>query len=116
MVTHTIIFSFPDEMTAADREQFFVEGTAMALDSGLVESYEHRPSIALTTAVQPAFVASAMAQIRYADVEAMQRYLTHPPVREFVRRWQRIYPYRAVSVNTDDVPAPTGPEDDRPCR
>lgn len=100
MVTHTILFSFPDEMSEADRAEFFREGTAMALASGLVLSYAHKPSIPLATHVQPDFVPSAMAQIGYADLESLREYLKHPPVSEFVRRWQDKFPYRAVSVNT----------------
>jgi hypothetical protein len=102
MVTHTILFAFPDEMSEADRDEFVREGTAMALDSGLVESYVYKPGIPLPHEVKPVFVPSAMAQIRYADLDAMQAYLRHPPVREFVRRWQSKFPYQAVSVNTED--------------
>ncbi len=102
MVTHTIFFAFPDEMTEADRAEFFREGTAMALASDLVESYVHKPSIPLPTHVAPAFVPSAMAQMRYPDLASLQKYLTHPPVGEFVRKWQQKFPYQAVSVNTED--------------
>jgi hypothetical protein len=107
MVTHTILFSFPDEMSAADRDEFFREGTEMALETGLVVSYEYRPSIPLPTRVEPAFVPSAMSQIRYADLESLQKYLKHPAVGEFVLRWRERFSYRAVSVNTEDFPAPT---------
>lgn len=102
MVTHTILFAFPDEMTQADRDEFFAEGTAMALDSGLVESYQYKQAIPLETHVQPVFVPSAMSQIRYADIDAMQAYLRHPAVKAFVRRWQSRFSYQAVSVNTAD--------------
>ena len=102
MVTHTILFSFPPEMSQADRDEFFREGTQMALDSGFVESYVHKWSIPLSTNVEPAFVPSAMAQIRYLDLESMRKYLLHPPVIEFVRKWRERFPYRAVSVNTED--------------
>jgi hypothetical protein len=102
MVTHTIFFAFPDEMTDADRAEFFREGTAMALDSGLVESYVHKPAIPLPTHVAPAFVPSVMAQAKYADLESLRKYLVHPPVGEFVRKWQQRFPYQAVSANTED--------------
>jgi hypothetical protein len=106
MVTHTILFSFPDEMGDADRDEFFREGIKMALDSNLVVSYEHRPSIPLPTHVEPAFVPSAMAQIKYADLESLQKYLKHPAVAEFVQRWRSRFAYRAVSVNTEDFTTP----------
>jgi hypothetical protein len=107
MVTHTILVAFPDEMTQADRDEFFREGTQMALDSGLVLSYHHQPSIPLVAQVEPVFVPSAMAQIKHADLDSLQRYLKHPPVAEFVRRWRARFSYRAVSVNTEDLPSPT---------
>jgi hypothetical protein len=43
-----------------------------------------------------------MAQIRYADIGALRKYLVHPPVIEFVRRWRAKFAYQAVSVNTED--------------
>ena len=102
MVTHTIFFAFPDQMTEADRTEFFREGSAMALGSGLVESYVYKPAIPLPTQVAPAFVPTDMAQMKYPDVDSLRKYLSHPPVAQFVRRWQRRFPYRAVSVNTED--------------
>jgi hypothetical protein len=102
MVMHTIFFAFPDTMTDADRAEFFREGTEMALDSGLVESYVHKPNIKLPTHVSPAFVPTEMAQMRYPDIESLQKYLKHPPVGEFVKKWQQKFPYQAVSVNTED--------------
>jgi len=102
MVTHTIFFAFPEQMTEADRAEFFREGTAMALGSGLVESYVYRPAIPLPTQVAPAFVPTDMAQMKYPDLDSLRKYLTHPPVAQFVRKWQRRFPYRAVSVNTED--------------
>jgi hypothetical protein len=103
MVTHTLVFAFPDEMSEAERERFFTEGAALATGSGLVESYEYRRSISLSSDVTaPDFVASAMAQVRCADAETMRKYFAYPPLREFVRRWQREFPYRIVWVNTED--------------
>jgi hypothetical protein len=101
-VTHTIFFAFPAEMTEADRAEFFREGTEMAMRSGLVESYVHKPAIPLPTHVAPAFVPSVMAQMTYPDLDSLRKYLTHPPVAEFVRKWQQRFPYQAVSVNTED--------------
>ncbi|WP_410567504.1 hypothetical protein [Amycolatopsis sp. cmx-4-61] len=101
-MTHTIFFAFPDQMTEADRAEFFREGSAMALGSGLVESYVYRPAIPLPTQVAPAFVPTDMAQMKYPDLDSLREYLSHPPVAQFVRKWQRKFPYRAVSVNTED--------------
>ncbi len=103
MVTHTLIFSFPAEMSEAHREQFFREGSAIAIGSGLVESYRHERHIPLANDENsPVFVASALARVSHADVDTMRRYVEYPPVREFVRRWQARFPYQVVWVNTED--------------
>jgi len=103
MVTHTLVFSFPDQMSDADRDQFFSEGSALILDSGLVESYEHKRSIPVASDVNAsAFVASAIARARCADLDTMRKFFAYPPLIQFVRRWQDKFPYDVVWVNTED--------------
>jgi hypothetical protein len=106
MVTHTLVFSFPDEMSEADRDQFFREGSALVLGSGLAESYEHKRHIPLVsgaaTPASPVFAASRVARIRCASLDAMQELFAYPPLAEFVRRWQRRFPYKVVVANTED--------------
>jgi hypothetical protein len=103
MVNHTLIFAFPPEMSDVDRNRFFREGSALALDSGLVESYEYRHAVPLTSEVAaPDFAASAMARVRFSDLESMRKYFAHEPLREFVQRWRARFPYRVVAVNTED--------------
>jgi hypothetical protein len=103
MVTHTLIFSFLEEMSEMDRAQFFSEASAVILGSGLAESYQQRRHIPLPgDANSPVFVASAMAQVRCADLDAIQKLFTHPPLGEFVQRWQAKFPYQVVWVNTED--------------
>ncbi|MFE0379344.1 hypothetical protein ACFW1M_28075 [Streptomyces inhibens] len=106
MVTHTLVFQFTDDMSEADRARFFREGSALVLGSGLAVSYRHWPHVPLTddvgAAVAPVFVPSAMAQIKCADLATMRKLFAHPPLMEFVQQWQARFPYKAVSVNTED--------------
>ncbi|QMU67345.1 hypothetical protein [Streptacidiphilus sp. P02-A3a] len=106
MVTHTLVFSFPADMTEADRDRFFQEGSALVLGSGLAESYEHRRHIPLVDDVgevlAPVFVASAIAQVRCRDLDAMRRLFAYPALGAFVQRWQRQFPYQAVTINSQD--------------
>ncbi|MER5618067.1 hypothetical protein [Streptomyces sp. NPDC002215] len=106
MVTHTLVFGFPDAMSEADRARFFREGSALVLGSGFADSYRHWPHVPLTddvgAALAPVFVPSEMAQIKCADLDTMRRLFAHPPLLDFVQRWQAQFPYRAVSVNTKD--------------
>ncbi|MCX5339148.1 hypothetical protein [Streptomyces atratus] len=106
MVTHTLVFQFTGAMTEEDRARFFREGAALVLGSGLAESYRHWPHTPLSdevgAAVAPVFVPSAMAQIKCADLDTMRKLFAYPPLMEFVQQWQARFPYKAVSVNTED--------------
>jgi hypothetical protein len=106
MVTHTLLFSFPEEMTEADRERFFREGSALILGSGLARSYEYKRHIPLASDAAreaPAeFTASAVALIKCASHEAMRELFAYPSLGEFVRSWQARFPYRVVTANTED--------------
>lgn len=106
MVMHTLIFSFPEQMSQADRDQFFREGSALVLGSRLAESYEHKRHIPVTSdaaaSTSPVFAASGVARIRCASLEAMRELFAYPPLGEFVRRWQSRFPYQVVSANTED--------------
>jgi hypothetical protein len=106
MVTHTLVFHFSDEMSGADRAQFFREGSALVLASGLADSYRHWPHVPLHddvgAEVAPVFVPSAMARITCRDLGTMRELFAHPPLLEFVRHWQSRFPYQAVSVNTEE--------------
>jgi hypothetical protein len=106
MVTHTLIFSFPDDMTEADREQFFSEGSDLVLGSGLAESYQYKRHIPLAsnagTSASPVFTASVVTQIRCASLDVMRRLFAYQPLGDFTRRWHEKFPYNVVSVNTED--------------
>jgi hypothetical protein len=106
MVTHTIVFSFPDDMSEADRDQFFSEGSAVVLASGFAEAYLHGRNIPIVdeaaAALPPIFAASAIAYVRCADIDSAKKLFAHAPLGEFVKQWQAKFPYKAVSVNTQD--------------
>jgi hypothetical protein len=103
MVTHTLVVSFPDDMSEADRARFFADGAAVVLGSGFAQSYRHWPSVSVPSAVgQSAFVASALVQIRCADVESMGKLFAHPALAEYAKRWRGRFPFQVVAVNTAD--------------
>ncbi|MFE4973299.1 hypothetical protein ACFRAR_14435 [Kitasatospora sp. NPDC056651] len=110
MVTHTLVFAFPAEMTEDDRAEFFREGSALVLGTGFADAYRHWPHMPLVDAARevlaPVFTPSAMAQIECRDFAAMRQLFAHPSLAAFVGRWQARFPYQAVSVNT----GPSQPE------
>lgn len=102
MVKHTLVFSFPEAMSGSDRDQFFSEAATAILGSGLVESFNHKPHLPLPgDARSPFFISSAMAEIRCVDLSTLQKLFEYSPLHEFVQRWQAIFPYKMVWVNTE---------------
>lgn len=107
MVTHTLVVSFPDHMSQADRDRFFADGAAVVLGTGFAQSYRHWPSVSLTSAVdQSAFVASALVQIRCAGIESARQLFAHPSLAEYAKRWRSRFPFQVVAVNTTDQGEP----------
>ena len=110
MVTHTLVLSFPDAMSEKDRELFFRDGAAVVLGSGLAESYHHWTGVSVPSAVDAStFAASAMVQIRCADVESLRKLFAHPPLGEYAKRWRSEFPFRVVAINTAGPPAEPDP-------
>lgn len=106
MVTHTLVLSFPDEMSEKDRDRFFADGAEVVLGSGFAQSYDYWPSISVPSAVSVSvFVASALVQIRCADVESARKLFAHPPLGEYAKRWHNRFAFQIVAVNTADRPA-----------
>ena len=99
MVIHTLVFSFQPAMAEQDREEFFREISAVMLDGG-AQKFEHRPHLPLPAdAHAPVFVASAVAQISFPDLDAVAAAFALPALREFMGRWQERFPYEVVWVN-----------------
>jgi hypothetical protein len=99
MVIHTLVFSFPSAMTEQDREQFFGEVKAIMLDGG-AQKFEHRAHLPLPADARASvFVASAIAQISFPDLDAVAAASALPALGEFIGRWQARFPYQHVWAN-----------------
>jgi hypothetical protein len=100
MIIHTLVYSFPPAMPEQDREQFFREVKSIMLNPGHAQQVEYRPHLALAADDHaPVFVASAVAQISFPDLDALAATSALPAMREFMGRWQKRYPYKVVWVN-----------------
>ncbi|MGH3260457.1 MAG: hypothetical protein ACRDNS_00535, partial [Trebonia sp.] len=51
----------------------------------------------------PVFAASAIVQIGYADLDALNASFTTPGLEEFIQRWQARYPYKPVWANHEPL-------------
>ena len=104
MITHTLIYSFPPEMTEQDRKQFFDEIGAMMLGEGKAsrfQRWEHQPLPGGDHA--PVFTATDEAQFDFADLDALAAASALPALREFMGRWQARFPYQLVWANRESA-------------
>jgi hypothetical protein len=103
MTIHTLIFSFPDNMTQQDQDEFFSEIAPVMLASG-AEKFEHRPHQGLPADEHaPVFIASAIAQIQYPDLDTIAAAFRDPALGEFMGKWQGRFPYKVVWANHEPV-------------
>ncbi len=104
MTIHTLVFSFSAEMTEQDREQCLSEMKSVMLDSGHAQRFAYRPHLPIPPdQYAPVFVASDIAQIEFADLNAIAAAFALPELEETIRRWQQKFPYKVVWVNHDPV-------------
>ncbi|GAB3744480.1 hypothetical protein GCM10027598_79140 [Amycolatopsis oliviviridis] len=103
MLTHTLVFSFPDSMSGSDRERFFGELANIIGSSGIADSFVYRKHVPLAEESHaPVFVSSAIAEVRCADLGTLEKLSVHPPLGEFTQRWMTAFPYQVVWVNSED--------------
>jgi hypothetical protein len=70
MILHTLIFSFGDRRTPEERDEFLAQIKEICLGSGLTQHVAtgvHEP--ATEDQYAPVFVSSAIAQLRFSELE-----------------------------------------------
>jgi hypothetical protein len=103
MITHTLIYSFPPAMTEQDRKQYFEEARAMMLGEGKASKFQHWAHQPLPGDRAPVFTATDVAQVDFADLDALAAALALPALREFINRWQARFPFKVVFANYESA-------------
>jgi hypothetical protein len=104
MITHTMILSFAETVPDVDLDRFLGEMEELMRDSGLVQTFATRRHIRVPADDHsPVFAASAIVQIGFADVGALNASFVVPGVEEFIGRWQSRYPYKVVWANHEPL-------------
>jgi hypothetical protein len=100
MIIHTIVFSFPVEMPAEEKDQFFKEIRQLMVDQGGASHFEHHAHLpAASDEHAPVFVASAIARMQFSDLDQLETASALPDLETFIGRWQSRYPYKVVWAN-----------------
>jgi hypothetical protein len=104
MITHTMVVSVTDAIPDADLDQFLKEMEKLMRDSGLIQTFAARRHIRVPADDHsPVFAASAIVQVGFADVDALNASFAVPGVEEFIGRWQSRYPYKVVWANHEPL-------------
>jgi hypothetical protein len=100
MITHTLVFSFPGEMSAEERDDFFSEIRQLLVERGGAAKFDHHAHLpAAEDEHAPVFVASAIAQVQFSDLDQLETASALPELESFIGRWQSRYPYKVVWAN-----------------
>jgi hypothetical protein len=104
MVNQTMIVSFTGTIPNADLDKFLKEMEQVMRDSGLIQTFAARHNIRVPADDHsPVFAATAIVQLGYADLDALNASFTAPGLGEFIQRWQSRYPYRPVWANHEPL-------------
>jgi hypothetical protein len=108
MICHTLIFSFGEDRTAADRDEFLATVRKICLDSGMASQVETRAHLPLPNdAYAQTFVSSAIVQLFCDDLATVERLSGHDTLVKFEHDQQR-KPYSVVWINHEPI-TPTTP-------
>jgi hypothetical protein len=104
VILHTLVFSFGDDRTPGERDEFLARIKEICLGSGLtqhVATAVHKP--AAEDQYAPVFVSSAITQLLCADMETLGRLSAYEPLTTFEQEQQKLKPYGVVWVNSDPL-------------
>ncbi|WP_342210953.1 hypothetical protein [Streptomyces sp. MH60] len=99
-----MIVAFDNPIPASELDQYLREFGQLVAESGLVESFAARHHIRVPGDDHaPVAIASAVLQLRLADVDALNATFAMPGAVDLIRRWQSSHPYKAVWVNHEPL-------------
>lgn len=100
MIHHTMIVAFDNPIPASELDQYLTEFEELVMGSGLVDSFaaEHHIRVPGDDHA-PVAIASAILQLRLADLDALNTTFSIPGALDLIKRWQGRYPYKAIWVN-----------------
>lgn len=100
MLQHTMIVSFTAPIPDTELDRYLEEIKKVLVDSGHVRTFAARRHIRVPADEHsPVFAATAIVQLGFADLDALNASFAAPGVGELIRRWQSRYPYQVVWAN-----------------
>lgn len=105
MICHTLVFSFGEDRTTAERDAFLAEVRDICLGSGLTSQVETRPHLPLPNdSYAQTFVSSAIVQLFCADLATVEKLSGYGKLVKFEHDQQQ-KPYSVVWINHEPITA-----------
>jgi hypothetical protein len=103
MICHTLVFSFGEDRTAAERDAFLAEVREICLESGMTSQVESRPHLPLPNdSYAQTFVSSAIVQIFCEDLGTVEKLSGYDKLLKFEHDQQQ-KPYSVVWINHEPI-------------
>jgi hypothetical protein len=103
MICHTLVFSFGQDRTTAERDEFLAEVREICLESGLPSQVETRPHLPLPNdSYAQTFVSSAIVQVFCEDLDTVERLSGYDALVKFEHDQQQ-KPYSVVWINHEPI-------------
>ena len=103
MICHTLIFSFGEDRTAAERDEFLTAVTDICLGSGMARQVETRVPLPLANdSYAQTFVSSAIVQLFSDDLDTIEKLSGYDKLVKFEHDQQR-KPYSVVWINHEPI-------------
>lgn len=100
MIHHTMIVAFDNPIPSDELDQYLKEFEELVMRSGVVDSFAAQHHIRVPGDDHaPVAIASAVLQLRLADLDALNATFTMPGAADLIKRWQARHPYKTVWVN-----------------
>ena len=109
MITHTIIFSFDGSVAAEELDRFLAEVRELMLGPGRALSFSSARTVRVPSDDHaPVMVSSAIAQMAFSDIAAMEAASNLPDLERFIASQQQAHPYKLVWANHDPLRSEVG--------
>ncbi len=103
MICHTLVFSFGDNRTDAERDQFLSTVREICLGSGMTNQVETRTHLGLPNdSYAQTFVSSAIVQLFCEDLDTVEKLSGYDKLVKFEHE-QQDKPYSVVWINHEPI-------------
>ena len=104
MIVHTLIYRFPETVSAEEKKQFFSEMRELVVGTGLTEGFDLQPHLWLgADKGARGMTADSIVQFSCKDLATLDRFSQLPAVFDFVTDWKQRLHFEAAYANHEEL-------------